>query len=306
MSCIPRLELVNAKAPVVVALVDAPAGPVRSVLTGRRIGKKMQRIRVLSDTVSFGVTADLVSGVELQAGRQTERSLVDNNAFLLVRRYVPYGSAPFRRISRISAVDSNDEIVAIPFERPLIALPGRTPSFSSEKPRYGPTRIDRKPPRRSIDWVLRREPRGLSLSQAHVPSRWLYGYHLGIHFARVIQPDPGNHVRVIITVVGRHNAICITTITATRNGGGGCVRLRDYPFAPSFFTGGNEQSALISGVVSDAISRVDIFLNDGERWPVPLKDNAFVISVPRIDFPARLAAYDAQGKVVAIQDMTAF
>jgi hypothetical protein len=67
---------------------------------------------------------------------------------------------------------------------------------------------------------------------------------------------------------------------------------------------GSQQSMLVSGVASDSVSRIDLFLNEGERWRVPLKDNVFVISVPRTAFPAKLVGYDTQGKVVAIQDLT--
>jgi hypothetical protein len=94
------------------------------------------------------------------------------------------------------------------------------------------------------------------------------------------------------------------TITGARSGGGGTASLFDYPLAPSVSGFGGAQSALISGIASDAISRIDLFLNDGERWPVPFKDNAFVVLAPRVDLPAKLVGYDSQGKVVAIQDLT--
>jgi hypothetical protein len=300
MSCIPRLELVKAKAPAAAVLVDAPAGKARYELTGRRIGGSRQRVRIRSGLVSFGVTADGVSIVELQVGRRNEHALVANNAFLFIRPNLLYSGVA---VNRISAIDSGNQRAAIPFKPPFRGV------LSISRPKVlplGPTRIERKPPHRSISWVSRREPRGLSLRQAGVPRYWLYGVHLGIHFARVLQPDPGNHVRVVISVVGRRNAICTATITAARGGGGGCVGLRDYPLAPSVsFELGGEQSALISGIASDAISSIDLFLIDGERWPVPFRDNAFVVLAPRVDFPAKLVGYDSQGKVVAIEDLRA-
>ena len=94
------------------------------------------------------------------------------------------------------------------------------------------------------------------------------------------------------------------TITAARSGSGGTVNLLISPLAPSVAGFGGAQSALISGIASDAISRIDLFLNDGERWPVPFKDNAFVVLAPRIDFPAKLVGYDSRGKVVVIEDLS--
>ena len=297
MSCIPRLELSDAKAPVVAALVDMPAGKVRSVLTGRRIGRRKQRVRVLSNLVSFGVTADGVSNVELRISRRNERALVENNAFLLVRP----NAYSHKSVLQISTIDSAGKRIVVPFTR---SDRGFDPKLMREKTRFGPTRIDRKPPRRAIAWLIIHEPRGLSLHQAGIPSRWIKGRH-PVRFARVLQPDPRNHVRVVIRLAGKHNAICTLTITATRGRGFDCGwGLPDQPLGVSVrFNRSSEQSALVSGVVSDAISRIDLFLNDGERWSIPLKDNVFAVFVPRTDFPAKLAGYDSQGKVVAIEDL---
>ena len=297
MSCIPRLELSDAKAPVVAALVDMPAGKVRSVLTGRRIGQRRQRVRVLSNLVSFGVIADGVSNVELRISRRNERALVENNAFLLVRP----NAYSHKSVLQISTIDSAGKRIVVPFTR---SDRGFDPKLMREKTRFGPTRIDRKPPRRAIAWLINHEPRGLSLHQAGIPSRWIKGRH-SVRFARVLQPDPRNHVRVVIRLAGKHNAICTLTITAARGRGFDCGwGLPDQPLGVSVrFNRSSEQSALVSGVVSDAISRIDLFLNDGERWSIPLKDNVFAVFVPRTDFPAKLAGYDSQGKVVAIEDL---
>jgi hypothetical protein len=294
MSCVPRLELEQAKVPAVLVLVDASFGKAHVKHPARPDGFFNG---VQDASASFGFVADNVSSVELEAGGKTEHAFMGGQAFLLVRRHVPFCSG----VDRVFAIDTAGEKVAVPFGRSSC----RIIPFSLKKPRYGPTRIDRKPLRRAIAWLDNHERRGLSLSQAGVPRHWLYGVHLGIHFARVIQPDPGNHVRVIIYLVGRRNAICTATITAARSGGGGCASLFDYPLAPSIsLDQGGDQSALISGIASDAISRIDLFLNDGERWPVPFKDNAFVVLAPRVDLPAKLVGYDSQGKVVAIQDLT--
>lgn len=296
MSCVPRRELEQAKAPAVVVMVDAAFGKSHVKHPARPDGF----FNGVQDTsASFGLVADNISSVELEAGGKTQHAFIGGQAFLLVRRHVPFCSD----VDRVFAIDTAGEKVAVPFGR----SPCRIMPFSLKKPRYGPTRINHKPPRRAIAWLDNHEPRGLSLGQAGVPSRWFYGFHLGIRFARVVQPDPRNHVRVVVYLVGRRNATCSATINARRSGGGGCADLLDYPLAPSISLGqGGEQSALVSGIASDAISRIDLYLDDGERWPVPFKDNAFVVLVPRIDVPARLVGYDSQGDVVAIQDLTMF
>jgi len=294
-SCVPRLELEQAKAPAVVVMVDAAFGKAHVKRPARPDGFFNG---VQDASASFGLAAANVSAVELKAGGKTEHAFMGGQTFLLVRRHVPFCSG----VDRVFAIDTAGEKVAVPFGR----SPCRVTHFSLKKPRYGPTRIDRKPLRRAIAWLDNHEPRGLSLRQAGVPRRWLPRARHGIHFARVLQPDPGNHIRVVIYLAGRHNAICTMTITAARSGGGGTASLFDYPLAPSVSGFGGAQSALISGIASDAISRIDLFLNDGERWSVPFKDNAFVVLAPRVDFPAKLVGYDSQGKVVAIQDLTMF
>jgi hypothetical protein len=291
MSCVPRLELEQAKAPAAVVMVDAAFGKAHVKRPARPDGFFNG---VQDASASFGLAAANVSAVELKAGGKTQRVFTGGQAFLLIRRHVPFCSV----VDRVFAIGAARARIAVPFRRSLC----RVPSLSLKKPHYGPTRIDRKPLRRLIAWLIQREPRGLSLHQAGVPRSSLY-HGPNITFARVLQPDPGNHARVVISLVGRHNAICIATISAARGGGGGCASLFDYPLAPSVSGFGGAQSALISGIASDAISRIDLFLNNGERWPVPFKDNAFVVLAPKIDFPAKLVGYDSRGRVVAIEDL---
>ena len=316
MSCFSRLQLSNARTPAAVAVIDMPAGKARSVLTGRRTSQRKQRVRIASNLVSYGVVADDVSKIEFRIRGHNEPALVQNNTFLLVRRNA-YSRKSVGQTTAIHAVDAAEERIDIAFAC-VICDPMRR--FSQEKTRFGPTRIDRKPPRRGIAWLKNHEPRGLSLREAGItnPKRWLKGHH-PVKFVRVLQPDPRSHVRVIIWLsrepiwrAGKRTArtrssICTSTITGMRGDGFGCgYGLADHPLAVGFgFSSSHDQLAVIDGLASDAVSRIDLFLNDGERWPLPLKDNAFVTYVPRADLPAKLVGYDSQGKVIVIQDLTA-
>ncbi|MGA9761044.1 MAG: hypothetical protein WBQ14_01285 [Gaiellaceae bacterium] len=314
MSCIPRRQLVNAKAPAVAAMVDISAGKIRSVLTSNRIGRSKQRVKIPSSLVSFGITADGVSSVEVRIRGRNRRALVENNAFLLVRPNA-YSYKAIGKVSKIVAVNATGERISIP----LACVFCGSPKFSHVKTRFGPTRIERKPQRRTISWLYHHEPRGLSLSGAGIPHprRWLRG-HRPVEFVRVLQPDPLNHARVIIWLWrepvwrgGKRTdrtrlSLCFSAISGLRTNGFACGgNLRNHPFAVmEQMDASSQQSMLISGAASDSVSRIDLFLNKGERWRVPLKDNVFVISAPRTGFPAKLVGYDTQGKVVAIQDLT--
>ena len=295
-SCLPRAELEQAKAPVAVVMADAPFGKAHVKHPARADGF----FNGYDDaSASFGFVASGVSVVELEAGKTTVRAAIGGEAFLLVRQHVPFGS----RVEHVWAIDAEGHRAAIPFARSLYGMP----SFSRAKPRFGPSRVERKPPPGSIAWLSSREPRGISLAQAHIPRSWLRGGRSHrISFARVLQPDPGNPTRVVLSLVGPHNATCVTWIYGARTGGGGCFNFELSPLSLELTGSGNSESEALYGLADDAVSRVDLFLSDGERWPLPLRNNAFVALVPRFDLPAKIVAYDAKGLVIAITPLTGF
>jgi hypothetical protein len=55
----------------------------------------------------------------------------------------------------------------------------------------------------------------------------------------------------------------------------------------------------IHGLASDDVARLDILLADGTTVDVPLTDNAFIVDVPRAGLPARVVAYDSEGRVIS-------
>jgi len=54
-------------------------------------------------------------------------------------------------------------------------------------------------------------------------------------------------------------------------------------------------------IASDDVSRIEVFLSNGERWRAPLRDNATAFRIQRAKFPARFVAYDAAGRVIDVK-----
>ncbi|HET7127588.1 MAG TPA: hypothetical protein VFJ93_00760 [Gaiellaceae bacterium] len=133
-----------------------------------------------------------------------------------------------------------------------------------------------------------------------------------VTFARVVQPDPANPARVAFLIGklkrGFHTAEQSLCIFLLQGGaaGGGCGGLRQILSEQPFNLGvslvsGADQYAYFSGMASDDVAALKIFLADGTIEDVPLKDNAFAVPVARALFPARVVAYDAEGRIIGNQ-----
>jgi hypothetical protein len=129
--------------------------------------------------------------------------------------------------------------------------------------------------------------------------------------ARSLQPDPGDYLRVGIVAASADQAtagpvagVCVFTIDRMGSGGG-CSRFEDLfhgrPFTVSQGNSGSEQYSQLSGLTSDDVAALKIFLASGSVVDVPLRDNAYVARVARSDFPIRLVAYDGKERVIGIQ-----
>jgi hypothetical protein len=57
----------------------------------------------------------------------------------------------------------------------------------------------------------------------------------------------------------------------------------------------------VAGVAADGVARVMLFLADGQREPVPLRDNLFAALFTTAQLPGKIVGYDVQGRVVAIE-----
>ena len=101
--------------------------------------------------------------------------------------------------------------------------------------------------------------------------------------------------------------LCETNVEG-RATGGGCdplaIAFKRWPFMMGLYTGlGGDQYSVMSGIASDDVASLRLYLGDGGVARVPLRDNAFATLVSRARFPIRLVAYDQAGRVIGIQSM---
>jgi hypothetical protein len=245
---------------------------------------------------TFGIAADGVRGVELEAEDGVHEALVGGNAFLLVEPNPPVGNL----VRHVVAVDRQGRRSAVEFAQAAFGMfPGGVASTGRPG---GPTRVEAPIEHPTVGWFDRREPRGDPFEFR--VSRETASY------ARIVRPDGLSNVRVGLAVVeGRlagHGPAVETcrVVVQTSSQSAGCSEslFRDRPvaFGESITNGGN-QFAVIDGVAADGVARIEIFLAGGQSEQVPLRDNVFVALVPRARFPARVVGYDAAGRVVSTQ-----
>jgi hypothetical protein len=228
---------------------------------------------------------------------------VESNAFLYVADRPDVG----QRVSRVRAELSGGGTVGIPF---TISAFGPAPGFGggASEP-GGPAEVDRVLHGGSIGWVERRESRGDPIGEAVAK---LIGFR-EIEFGRVLTPDPGNARRVVVSIgqlrggmPGHEGQSLCHTLIGRGTAAGGCGT-PDQFFSRAPFTfgysvsGAGDQYATFSGLASDDVARLELFTATGNRIDVPLRDNAFLADVALARLPAKMVAYDAQGRVIGIE-----
>lgn len=304
-ACAPLAELRAARDPVLVVVTDYSFGR-------QQVEPTDEGLIPPRASATFGIVADGIDSIELASNRGRHEAIVEDNAFLAIVERPPLG---LRTHEAVAVTASGRRLpVAIaksPFgqEQPQ-ATPGVAP---------GPTVVERKPDGGTIGWLVRREPRGQSLEEAGSARRPFAFPGTRVEFARVLTPDPQSHMRVAVAVTEfgagevpppyakPGEQICSFMIS--RGGAGGGCSPADVLFSRGPFTvgtsvehGGN-QYAILSGLASDDVERMELFLATGERIAVPLKDNAYILAVARTKYPARLVGYDAAGRVIGIEAM---
>jgi hypothetical protein len=225
--------------------------------------------------LSFGIAADGVKRVDVHAVDGTHRAAVGGNAYLWVENEPSTGN----RALSISATTADGRRTTISLDKqfgfPTAAPSGRRPP--------GPTHVEARIRHPKIGWYLRGEARG------H-PVRGL----------RMVKPDPLSDV-----AVGLSGRYCLVTAIGTPTATGTSCSSGNWFFARGPLNVGIQgtrgQFMAVTGAAADGVARVRLFLADGERQAVPLKDNLFAALVGQTSFPARVVGYDARGRVVGIE-----
>jgi hypothetical protein len=208
-------------------------------------------LSVAQYVLTFGVLVHEVVSVVVRTDRGTSRAAVRDGAFLDVFRSGRRGDWARAVVAR-TATRRTDVV-------PLSVQASREPPLRTGLGPQGPSKINRTVSGARIGWFVHRESRGLSSAQAHLK---IQGCCRG--YARVIQPDPDDFLRVLISdrftspiprrvplpTRGEHR-ICFGALT--RGGfGQSCTTLENLfragPVALSWgFSGAGQQLWLVEG-----------------------------------------------------------
>ena len=299
MGCAPLSALRRAAAPAVTVIVDYSFG--RQDVPPNEEGYIPART-----SASFGVVADGVDAVELETNEGRVDAIIASNAFLAVTENPPLGT----RTKELEVIGEQGERMSVPLAKAPFgdfgapARPGVAP---------GPTKVEREVEGGTIGWLVRRELRGESVEEAGFdPGQLRFLARGEVLLARVLSPDPQGRLPFVITLLRTPAAqepfpmpggaqVCTLV-----GGGGGCSPLAHLfprgPFTVGTMSGyGGNQYVVVNGLANDEVARLELFLADGERLPVPLADNVYVVEVARLKFPARMVGYDAEGRVIGIE-----
>lgn len=310
-SCASLADVRLAGSPVRVVIVDHPVGKGdKSAWYG------IDHLHSANLQITAGITDDSVRSVTLRDNQGSHQVQARSNAFLYVARSPEVG----QRVSAISARTASGTVRVAFAPSPFGGM-----GMAAGAPVTAPTvPIQRRVHGGKIAWLDRHEKRGqpLSVLPARI-RRALLGYRAGVPgrtrvvFGRVLTPDPNVPFRVALTLNAHHAGgpaagICIVIATVS-GGGGGCSPypgiFDNAPVTVGSFGNGPDEYVTADGVASDDVARLQAVLMTGQRLPVPLSDNAFIVNLPRAKLPARIVAYDRNGKVVgvseAIQDFQA-
>ena len=306
-SCAPLRDLREAQAPALVLLADHPFGE-RELVAGALPGEYVPP----RATATFGIVADGVRQLELVADDGRHPALIGANSFL----FVDAAPAAGTRVREAYVETADGARSAVPFAAAPFGLTDVPATPAAGEP-YGPARVEREVRGGAIAWLERREPRGQSPAQASLTAFPPPGADR-VRFARVLTPVPQGRARIVVSFVDlepggpispaeSRDRLCLGVFVAAHGGMTGCGTGLDELFrrGPVFVRqhgfGGGDQYQTFSGLASDDVARLDLFLATRERVAVPLRDNAFVLEVARTKFPARLVAYDDQGRVIWVE-----
>jgi hypothetical protein len=291
--CAPLQALQKAKEPALVVTADEPF-----FSNGQEVS-----------LASFGITSDGVSQVVLHADDGTHQALVAANAFLYVADHPKLGT----RVRGLEAVAADGAKIALPFQSAPFGTTDLPPPPKRTSP--GPTQLERHVSGGAIAWVEHLEARGKAMpaGQLHAlaPLFLRRGKPL---LARLIQPDPNDSLHVAVVVASPSGSLSDPQTTlcqmlfAQTAVSAGCSPLREFfsraPINPGLSTAsGGDQFTILSGLASDDVASIKVFLGTGGTIQLPLKGNAFLARISRAAFPIRIVGYDSHGEVLDIETL---
>jgi hypothetical protein len=243
-----------------------------------------------SAAVSFGLAADGVSRVEVRAVDGVHRAALGGNAYLWVENNPNTG----QHVSSVTAVRPGESRITVPLSR---AWGFYAVDAAPDRPPRGPAHVQAKITNPTVGWFVRGDRRGVSLGEVRTGVRTSTSlYTNGLESTRLVKPDPFSNVLVGLT--GRW---CL--IVYQRGPSTSCTPGREFwSLGPLnvLLSGEGDEFVRISGVAADGVEHVTVFLASGERQRAAFKDNLFTTLVPAAEFPARIVAYDRQGRVTGV------
>ena len=272
-SCTPNATLAHAVAPIVVVNSDW--------------GFEDRYARP-SAQVSFGIVADGITHVDVNATDGSHRAAVGGNAYLFVENEPNTGN----RVLAVSARTASGELSTIHF--------GTTYGFwqaqGATRTPHGPSHVQVRIAKPAIGWYARGEHRGRSGNQLKTT--------LGISpQGSYVKPDPLSDI-----VVGLDGNICLVVIANGAHGEGCSADQASFfalgPLNVGTSGGGGSQATVVFGAAADGVERLMAFGSNGQQLSVPLRDNLFAARISVSQFPIRLVGYDSRGRVVAIRTVT--
>ena len=297
--CAPVRALQRAESPALVVAADEPVGSPGPVGAAGYTADAY--------TATFGIASDGVRGVVVKADDGTHEALVGGNAFLYVADHPKVGT----RVRGVEAVAANGARARLAFQSAPFGMLDLPPPPKGKA--QGPTRLERHVSGGSIGWIQRQEPRGEPLPESLRPRIEDMSSHMlgGVRpvLERVVRPDPGDVLRMAILAGASSDGDLLDTICYLVVGPGGiggtCDRVERIfargPFTLGLGGSGTSEYSLLSGLASDDVAALRLFVASGKTIDVPLTDNAYFARVARSEFPIRLVAYDRQGRVIGTQ-----
>jgi hypothetical protein len=265
--CVPVSMLAHVSAPIVVVTPASGFGDLRGYMATQ---------------VSFGIVADGVSRVDVEATDGSHRAFIGGNAYLAVDEQPNTGN----QVLRVSAVSRGKRTtVSIPQSLGPFRVPVSAPHAT------GPKRLQARIAHPHVAWLKRRTgaPHHIMLTREQ---------RLALPIAApadryFVKPDPLSNI-----VVGFD---------------GSCLYFVEGPERPAGLVSACSWTSLreplrlmwrqdsVAGVAADGVVRVVLFLADGERETVPLRDNLFAALYPAAQTPVKAVGYDRERRVVAIE-----